>query len=335
MQQLPSFKISGEITSFVPPPTTPAQRGANVGPATATISMLKRDPSVPETVGTRGLGTVQVESVGDNTWRAHFEVAGIQPGVYDISAWVRESNPDGGAGITIGRTPIEVRDKDLDGVEIKIFSSVRVVGKVTLDGHAPGATQARVSLQPEGSAVKVPVYQGIGLRAVVANPQDGTFAVPAVTSGQFRVHVNGFSPDIYVADVLQGGASIYDSGFTVAGKTPDLIEVVLKSGSGTVAGQVKDGGKAMAGATVVLVPPVSRRANRSLYRTATTDADGRFSIRGVAPENYQLYAWQEAPPGAFYNERFLAAYQDRGRPVAVNQKSTVNLELTGIAAEPR
>ncbi len=75
----------------------------------------------------------------------------------------------------------------------------------------------------------MPVYQGIGLRAVVADPKDGSFMVPAVTSGQFRVVTQGLPPEVYVADVLQAGVNIYDSGLTVAGNTPDLVEVVLRS----------------------------------------------------------------------------------------------------------
>jgi len=337
MQMARSFKISGEIISAVAPPTVPAPVGANVGPTTATISIMARDPSVPDNVGSRNLGTVQLSPSGDNKWSSRFEVQGILPGVYDISTWVRESNPDGGSSITIGRTPVEVRDQDLDAIELRVYPSVRVLGKVTLDGHAPGTVATRISVQPEGSEVKVPVYQGIGLRAVMANPQDGAFMVPAVTSGQFRVQANqGLPPNVYVADVRQAGVSVYDSGFSIAGKTPDLIEVVLRSGSATVEGTVKDAaGKPMSQATVVLVPPVPRRSNRSLYKTVTTDAEGHFSIKGVAPENYQVYAWQSIPADAFYNARFLSKYQDRGHPVYVTQDSTVTASLTGIAAEAR
>jgi hypothetical protein len=336
MQATSSFKISGTIISSVTPPTGPGVVGANVGAMTATININARDPNIPDSIGTRALGTVQLSQAGDQMWSAPFEVSGIQPGIYDLSTWVRESNPDGGASITIGRTPVEIHDKDLTGVELRIYPSVRVVGKVTVDGHAPGPVTARVSLGPEGSEVKVPVYQGIGLRGVIADPKDGAFMVPAVTSGQFRVVTQGLPPEVYVADVLQAGVSIYDSGLTVAGKTPDLIEVVLRSGSATIAGTVRDAaGKTMANATVVLVPPASRRGNRSLYKTVSTDQVGRFTIRGIAPGNYQVFAWQRDPEGAYYNERFLSRYLHRGRAVYVNQESTVPADLTGIPAEAR
>jgi hypothetical protein len=336
MQAASSFKISGKIISSVTPPNGTGPVGANVGSTTATISILTRDPNIPDSVGARTLGTVQLSQSGENTWSAPFEVSGVQPGVYDLSTWVRESNPDGGASITIGRTPVEIRDKDLSGVEVRIYPSVRVLGKVTVDGHEPGSVTARMSLAPEGSEVKVPVYQGIGLRAVVADSKDGTFMVPAVTSGLFSVVAHGLPPDVYVADVLQLGKSIYDSGFTVAGETPYLIDVVLRSGAATIEGTVKDGaGKTMANATVVLVPPASRRGNRSLYKRVTTDQSGHFTVRGIAPGLYQLFAWQRVPDGAYYNERFLSKYQDRARAVYVNQQATVTADLNGISAEAR
>ncbi len=47
MQATSSFKISGTIISSVTPPTGPGPVGANVGSATATISILARDPNIP------------------------------------------------------------------------------------------------------------------------------------------------------------------------------------------------------------------------------------------------------------------------------------------------
>jgi len=337
LQTAAPFKISGEIVSSVPPPTAPAVVGANVGPTTATITILSHDPSVPDNVASRTLGAVTLTPIGDGKSSAHFEVDGIMPGSYDISTWMRESNPDGGSSITIARAPVEVRDQDVTGVVLNVYPSVRVYGNASVDGHPPGRVTVRVSLQPDGSQVKVPVYQGIGARAVVANGQDGSFMVPAVTSGRFRVQIGaGLPQDVYVADVLQGGISIYDSGFDVAGRSPNPIEVLLRSGAASIEGTVQDSsGRPMANAAVVLVPPPMRRQNRALYRSGTTDAGGHFSIRGVAPENYRLFAWQRVPPGAYFNERFLSKYEDRGRAVSIGQASTLNVTINAIPAEAR
>jgi hypothetical protein len=337
MQTASSFKVSGEIISSVPPPSAPAVVGANVGPTTATITILAHDPSVPDNVASRTLGSVTLSPIGDGKSSSHFEVEGILPGSYDISTWMRESNPDGGSSITIARTPIEVSDQDVSGVVLNVYSSVRVLGNVTLDGHAPERATVRISLQPDGSENKVPVYLGIGSRAVVANPQDGSFMVPAVTSGRFKVQIgSGLPTEVYVADVLQGGLSIYDSGFDVAGKSPAPIEVILKSGAAVLDGVVQDTtGKPVPNAAVVLIPPMNRRENRALYRTATADATGHFTIRGITPENYHLFAWQKIAPSAYYNPRFLAKYEDHGRAITLGQSSTLTATITAIPVEVR
>ena len=67
----------------------------------------------------------------------------------------------------------------------------------------------------------------------------------------------------------------------------------------------------------------------------STDQVGRFTVRGIAPGSYQLFAWQRDPEGAYYNERFLSRYLHRGRSVYVNQESTVPADLRGIPAEAR
>src|SRR5262245_25603574 len=94
-------------------------------------------------------------------------------------------------------------------------------------------------------------------------------------------------------------------------------------------------GKALGEATVVLVPPASRRQNRALYKTATTDASGRFTIRGVAPGSYKIFAWPNVPNGAYFNGRFLAKYEDRGRTLNIDPLSTVTAEITAIPLTDR
>jgi Carboxypeptidase regulatory-like domain len=97
---------------------------------------------------------------------------------------------------------------------------------------------------------------------------------------------------------------------------------------------VKDAqGKALANATVVVVPPPDRRQNRALYRTATTDATGSFAIRSLAPGNYKVFAWQNVTNGAYYNPRFLEKYEDRGQPVNLDSRATVKSALVAIPAE--
>jgi hypothetical protein len=73
---------------------------------------------------------------------------------------------------------------------------------------------------------------------------------------------------------------------------------------------------------------MSRLENRALYATATTDASGRFTFRGVAPGDYRLFAMESAPPNAYQNLGFIRKHESRGKSVHVTQGSTVSAELT-------
>jgi hypothetical protein len=77
--------------------------------------------------------------------------------------------------------------------------------------------------------------------------------------------------------------------------------------------------KPAASSMVVLVPPAGDRQNAMKYKTAPTDEKGNFTMKGVPPGEYTLYAWESVPFTAWMNSDFLAKYQNRGRAVVVSQ----------------
>jgi hypothetical protein len=99
---------------------------------------------------------------------------------------------------------------------------------------------------------------------------------------------------------------------------------------GTSAGSVERSGKGVANATVVLVPPVDRRKNPHLFRSATTGEDGGFSIRGVMPGVYTILAFQSPPAGEpWLDSDFLARYFQRVRSIRIDARtvSPIRYEL--------
>ena len=177
----------------------------------------------------------------------------------------------------------------------------------------------KISVQADDAMIRVPVYQGLAARAVAANEQDGSFMIPAVGLGHFRLQVAGrLPPELYVSDIRQGGRSVFDSGFDVTSEPLGTFQVDLKSGAGSAQGIVEDAsGKPAADATVVLVPGPLHRQNRSMYRTAVSDASGHFTIQGIAPGDYKLFAWEEITGGAYLNSHFLDPYENRGKTINV------------------
>ena len=150
--------------------------------------------------------------------------------------------------------------------------------------------------------------------------------------GRYVLQLAAFrAPDIYVADARIGQDSVFDSGFTIGGKSRESLEVVMKSQGGIVSGKVLDSSRLRPAlySTVVLVPESSRRQNFALYRQ-TISANGSFTFTGVPPGDYKLFAWGSAIPGAWENKLFLQRFETRGVAISVATGSEKNAQLTVI-----
>jgi hypothetical protein len=143
--------------------------------------------------------------------------------------------------------------------------------------------------------------------------EPGTASVPAAPSPP------PLPPNTYVADVLQGGLSIYDSGLLITEQSVAPLEVVVRTNGGSIGGVVRDSAQQMpaAGATIVLVPQTQHRQNQSLFMSVTSDASGHFSMTAISPGIYKLFAWDSIEPGAFQNATFLSQYEEKGLAVSV------------------
>jgi hypothetical protein len=323
-----AFKVSGQISSLLPPPAPP-QLGAP-GVNGAVLMLLNRDQAAPDDGGTRAAGAVPLLPT-----TGQFELANVLPGAYELFA--RVSDPSvasaGAPPFAWGRVRFEVRENDVSNITITVPPSVEVRGTVAASGAARIPPNTRVTLLPADAALKHPAYQLVFTRSgVVAS--DGAFSVPAVLEGHYRVAgVAGLGPDLYLADVRQGAMSVFDLGFNISNRSNDPIQLVVGSGAGTVEGVVRESSsKGFPGANVALVPELSRRENLALYFPTTSDASGRFVIRGVPPGDYKLFAWESIPPFAYQNSAFMARHEERGRVIHVGQGGTSSAEVTVIPA---
>jgi protocatechuate 3,4-dioxygenase beta subunit len=317
-RKVETFRVRGTIRSHVPRVTTYIVGNFSLGQRNAG---LPGDPSA--TVFEARMDRVGNDYIGD------FEIKNVPAGSYQLSAWTREQNPDGGSQLTFALAGVDVTNQDVTGITLDIYPTVRVYGNVVVNGTAPGPVPARVSLLVDSSNARGGVYAGLSQRAVLADSQTGAFMIPAVQTGNFHALLGaGLPPDYYLADIRQGGVSVFDSGFFVGKESPSPIQMIVNSGARTVEGTVKDSmGRPVAGATAVLVPPRERRHNRALYYTAKSDATGHFKIQGVAPGNYSLFSWQNMPDGAYFNDRFVSRNEEAGRRVSVTQSSVTGMDI--------
>src|SRR5262249_36590234 len=116
--------------------------------------------------------------------------------------------------------------------------------------------------------------------------------------------------------------------FEVESQTVRPIEIVIATGAGVIEGVIEDAaGKPSVKATVALIPESRRLQNRALYQSTLTDAQGRYTLRPVAPGAYKLYAWDSIPPNAYQNTGFLAQYDGRGQDVRVSPNARLQVSM--------
>ena len=74
------------------------------------------------------------------------------------------------------------------------------------------------------------------------------------------------------------------------------------------------------------------RARVERYRKTVTDQSGRFTLRGVAPGDYTLFAWESVEGEAYYNPEFLKTYEGQGTALRIGEGDHKMLRVDVIAA---
>jgi hypothetical protein len=247
---------------------------------------------------------------------------GLLPGQNDISlAW---NTP---AGWAFGQKTIQVGKEDLT-VDLPIRKGVKLTTRAVLEA-------ADGSPRPLG---------GLGLsfmghpRSVNFNPastprtvtgDDGILLMTDVPEIPFDVTFSRLPPDAYLIRAREGAHDLLREPAEVRGDS--TIEVVVGSGGGTIEGSVTNAaGKRIAGAEVILVPESALRDSLYLYKTAQTDQQGRYLLRGIAPGTYKVFGLSEFNGFAPYlNAEFMKRIEDKGIEVKVAraQKLTAAVRL--------
>jgi hypothetical protein len=246
-----------------------------------------------------------------------FEIRNVPPGSYSLSA----SGSDGKQQL-YGMVPVEVSNAILDGVTLVLGNPIELAGTFRAEGSDPfDFTRLGLWLQPIESAM------GSGNAEV---KPDGTFVVQSVYDGNYRVRVFGYPEAYYVKSVRQGGSDVLESGLTISrSQPPSRLEIVLSPEGGRVEGTVSKEQNPVSGAWVVLAPDPPQRDREEMYSTKTTDTNGRFSMLGLSPGDYKLFAWELVQGRNYSDPDFFKAFEDRATPVHIQegQQQTVQLDV--------
>ena len=84
------------------------------------------------------------------------------------------------------------------------------------------------------------------------------------------------------------------------------------------------------GAQVLLAPDEQHWNHDRLFKSATTDQNGQCVMKGVAPGDYKLFAWEGVDTESVRDPAMLRKLDILGEPVSVHEKerSSKQLKLT-------
>jgi Carboxypeptidase regulatory-like domain len=248
-----------------------------------------------------------------------FAMGNVLPGPYVLLAqWF-----DGGTHYQAVQN-IDVGNADLNGVNVFIGPGTAVRGHVTWDG-APSMT--RDSMLVFLRETEIEGANGSMTRTL----PDGSFTVPGVFDGTYRVVLNGQSQDAYLEAVRYGVTDGLVDGFAVRRGADATLEVTVSSKGARVQGAVLDADNLPAvGVWVVLVPDDPHRNEMQLYKTMTTDQNGRYLLRGIAPGDYKLFSWEDVEVRAWEDPEFLRGFEEKGEKLSVAAGDQKIVDLTAI-----
>jgi hypothetical protein len=277
------------------------------------VSLTPRGAEASYSLSNYG-GSVQNDS-GD------FEIRGVPPGPYNLSAFLND-----GKRQLYGRITVEVGDANLDGVTFVLGSPIALAGRFRVEGSNE-FDFTRLGLW----LLSIDKTMGSGNTEI---KPDGSFVVQSVYDGNYRLRIVGFPEEYYVKSAREGGSEVLESGLTISrSQPPARLEVVLSPDGGRVDGSVLQEQHPVGGAWVVLVPDPPHRDREEMYSVKVTDGFGRFSLSGLPPGDFKLFAWEPVQGTNYTDPDFLQAFEDRGTPVHIEERQQQTVQLEVITAE--
>jgi len=263
-----------------------------------------------------------------------FEIRDVSPGAYTIFATV-----DNAATPMMARQSLQISSANVDGLQLSPQAGGSIRGRLRMEASSsarPDPSQMFLLLRSadgEDDAIGG-VTIGEGSPTLAHVNADGSFEWKNVSAGHYYVQLSDVSsmPDWFLKSVAAVGREAVDSGFSVGGGATTL-DVLASSNGGKAEGLAtnqKD--EPVADAVVVAVPEARFRSHPDHYRKASTDQSGRFSLRGLPPGDYTVFAWESVDGEAYYNPEFLKSCEGLGKALRVSEGDRASVQLKTIPA---
>jgi protocatechuate 3,4-dioxygenase beta subunit len=226
-----------------------------------------------------------------------FVFSNISPGDYRIQVQHTPNADDtvmftnsGAPGTETGSVSVTVTGNDISGLTIVTSPGATASGRVTFEGTAkPTVAPAALNV----SAAPIEFGMMMMMSGTVRVRDDWTFEATGLTERR-RFRVNTPPQGWYLKSVSHEGNDITDTGIDFKeGQQVGGIDIVLTQRVTDVSGTVQDSrAKPITDFVVVAFSPDSTKWGfmTRYVRTVRPNQEGRFSIKGLPPDEYYLIA---------------------------------------------
>ncbi len=249
--------------------------------------------------------------------KGDFEARNVPPGNYRIlyGSYEPAKERDAPNGYPRCETtfPVIVSQSDISDVRLTASTCGEVFGHIT----------------PKDSDHAFLIFDRENQQAITVKA-DGSFH-GFVSPGSHIVDVKQLGA-LYVKSIVAGNVDVLHDGFAVGGGERIDIDVTLANDGGLVDGVVSDkDGRAIVGGVVAVIPNDSALRVRSDYtRVAFSDPSGHFEIKGLAPGDYKVFAWDDIEEDSWLDPDVIKDYEARGKPLTATSGDHLSLNLTAL-----
>jgi len=249
--------------------------------------------------------------------RNTFRIEAVTPGSYTLRA-IANSNERGYQA----ELPVDIGAQPPEPIEIAFLSGASFTGSIEVAGDQPQPiTNAMIRLMP----LNWPVYS----QPYTKVEKDGRFAISGVMPGRWRLQVENVPG--YVKSFTIGDQPVSPYGFNVGPASGGVMRIVMGNQmaqiEGTVTGERPEG----ASLWLMAVPNDPERVTAGRFWTTGVDGSGHFTLNGVEPGKYRLYALAGVEPWTVQqNPSILKAIADRGVQLDLDEgaKAATQVEIT-------
>jgi hypothetical protein len=249
-----------------------------------------------------------------------FEIHGVSPGSYLlVAAQLFAGRPLG------GRVPVEVSaTAPPQDVTVALAPAFDITGDVEIEGAPRGSVpNLTVRLSPAENLA-------LGPQPSSKAAADGSIRLAGVTPGLWKLTIDSLPEGLWIKSASYAGNEIPGGEFNLSESSRGQLRIVLAGNGARISGTVTAEGQP-GRATVVLVPAAPElRGAHEFYRVTNASERGLFSLKGVRPGAYKLFAFQEIEPFEWFDPEQLRAVESLGEAVVAGEGESVQRDLVAI-----